>query len=335
MVLFVLAAFAVGGLARRRLARANGPATAGVVRGARPSPSPAARPSTRPRYRLRASPPPGTSAGPVAGRKRRPRPRRPRAAPPRPIGGDTPSSDVAPPTFLSPASLHRPESALEPLSSAVSPHGQPHENVLERRPRAGHARHRRGPGPRARRHLRPRPLGRDQDARAKLGPVHLYDPGHSSTPPPVCAGPRHRMRVTDGATARAAALLAPVRPARPRPPWRTRPSTLLRCWLHAAAVDGRPFRQVHRWATGASGRQAARRPSRYASCARSQGRLRRRRRAGNRPAHAHPERREAARASSPTPSPPSPRSTSGTPAHPHEPIRSRWNHSSPKGERFT
>ncbi|WP_418952442.1 TraM recognition domain-containing protein [Streptomyces albireticuli] len=26
--------------------------------------------------------------------------------------------------------------------------------------------------------------------------------------------------------------------------------TLLRCWLHAAAVGGRPFRHVHRWAQG-------------------------------------------------------------------------------------
>lgn len=34
--------------------------------------------------------------------------------------------------------------------------------------------------------------------------------------------------------------------------------TLLRCWLHAAAVDGRPFKQVHRWAQGGSAQEAVR-----------------------------------------------------------------------------
>jgi hypothetical protein len=72
------------------------------------------------------------------------------------------------------------------------------------------------------------------------------------------------------ATARARALLAPLRPA-------TRPAvtaqlpnhlstaaahdtarTLLRCWLHAAALDGRPIRQVHRWATGHQTHEAVR-----------------------------------------------------------------------------
>ena len=34
--------------------------------------------------------------------------------------------------------------------------------------------------------------------------------------------------------------------------------TLLRCWLHAAAVDGRPFRHVHRWAQGSQAQDAVR-----------------------------------------------------------------------------
>ncbi|MCB5911691.1 type VI secretion protein [Streptomyces sp. SF28] len=95
-----------------------------------------------------------------------------------------------------------------------------------------------------------------KDARAKLGPLLAYDPTHRLDTPA-----RLRWSPTDGcqdiavATARASALLAPVSP----------PSTLdtavadaartlLRCWLHAAEVDGRPFRQLHRWAhaTGAA-----------------------------------------------------------------------------------
>jgi hypothetical protein len=34
--------------------------------------------------------------------------------------------------------------------------------------------------------------------------------------------------------------------------------TLLRCWLHAVAVDGRPFKQVHRWAQNSSAHDAVR-----------------------------------------------------------------------------
>ncbi|MEU6062291.1 type IV secretory system conjugative DNA transfer family protein [Streptomyces sp. NPDC047097] len=94
-----------------------------------------------------------------------------------------------------------------------------------------------------------------KDARAKLGPVLLYDPGH------LCDSPdRLHWSPTTGcedpatAQARTRALLAPTRPrARIDEATADTAETLLRCWLHAAAVDGRPFRQLHRWAqnTGA------------------------------------------------------------------------------------
>ncbi|MEY9839072.1 hypothetical protein ABH941_004331 [Streptacidiphilus sp. EB103A] len=32
--------------------------------------------------------------------------------------------------------------------------------------------------------------------------------------------------------------------------------TVLRCWLHAAALDGRPFRHIHRWASGTNRQEA-------------------------------------------------------------------------------
>uniref|UniRef100_UPI00374D8A07 type VI secretion protein n=1 Tax=Streptomyces fradiae TaxID=1906 RepID=UPI00374D8A07 len=89
-----------------------------------------------------------------------------------------------------------------------------------------------------------------KDARAKLGPVVLYDPGHlCDTPARLHWSPAEGCEDTATAASRAAALLAPVRPrARLDAAVADTAETLLHCWLHAAAVDGRPFKQVHRWA---------------------------------------------------------------------------------------
>ncbi|WOX23490.1 type VI secretion protein [Streptomyces solicathayae] len=99
-----------------------------------------------------------------------------------------------------------------------------------------------------------------KDARAKLGPVLLYDPGH------LCDTPaRLRWSPTSGcedpaiAQERALALLAPVRPpSRLDAAVAETAETLLRCWLHAAAVDGRPFKQLHRWAQGTGAHEPVR-----------------------------------------------------------------------------
>ncbi|MEW2633855.1 type VI secretion protein [Streptomyces sp. NPDC048389] len=89
-------------------------------------------------------------------------------------------------------------------------------------------------------------------ARAKLGPVLVYDPGHlCDTPARLHWSPTTHCEDDRTAAARAGALLAPVRPrALIDAAMADTAETLLRCWLHAAAVDGRPFRQVHRWAQG-------------------------------------------------------------------------------------
>ncbi|MFE2378734.1 type VI secretion protein [Streptomyces sp. NPDC059398] len=98
-----------------------------------------------------------------------------------------------------------------------------------------------------------------KDARAKLGPVLVYDPGHlCDTPARLHWSPTSGCDDADTAAARAVALLAPVRPAaRIDSAMADTAETLLRSWLHAAAVDGRPFRQVHRWAQGAGPAQEA------------------------------------------------------------------------------
>ncbi|WP_031085671.1 type IV secretory system conjugative DNA transfer family protein [Streptomyces sp. NRRL WC-3549] len=99
-----------------------------------------------------------------------------------------------------------------------------------------------------------------KDARAKLGPVLVYDPGHlCDTPGRLHWSPTAGCEDPAVATERAAALLAPVRPrARVDAAVADTAQTLLQCWLHAAAVDGRPFRQVHRWASKGSAHEPVR-----------------------------------------------------------------------------
>ncbi|MGW4840906.1 type VI secretion protein [Streptomyces globisporus] len=99
-----------------------------------------------------------------------------------------------------------------------------------------------------------------KDARAKLGPVLVYDPGHlCDTPARLHWSPTAGCELPDTAAVRAAALLAPVRPqARIDAAVADTAQTLLQCWLHAAAVDGRPFRQVARWASGSAAHEPVR-----------------------------------------------------------------------------
>ncbi|MFJ8163426.1 hypothetical protein ACIRBY_21235 [Streptomyces sp. NPDC096136] len=91
-----------------------------------------------------------------------------------------------------------------------------------------------------------------KDARAKLGPVLLYDPSHlCDTPARMHWNPADGCADRDTAAARAVALLAPVRPqARLDAAVADTAETLLRSWLQAAALDGLPFKQLARWAQG-------------------------------------------------------------------------------------
>ncbi|MGW8066536.1 TraM recognition domain-containing protein [Streptomyces ziwulingensis] len=99
-----------------------------------------------------------------------------------------------------------------------------------------------------------------KDARAKLGPCHLYDPSHlCDTPARLHWSPTTGCEDRGTATARAAALLTPVRPtARLDQAVGDTAELLLRSYLHAAAVDGRTVRHVHRWAQGLQVQDAVR-----------------------------------------------------------------------------
>ncbi|MFI9565098.1 type IV secretory system conjugative DNA transfer family protein [Streptomyces rishiriensis] len=99
-----------------------------------------------------------------------------------------------------------------------------------------------------------------KDARGKLGPVHLYDPAHRcDTPARLHWSPTAGCEDKATAVARATALLAPVRPtARLDQAVAETAEILLRSYLHAAAVDGRTIRHVHRWSQGAGIQEAVR-----------------------------------------------------------------------------
>ncbi|SEO37677.1 hypothetical protein SAMN05216267_1024147 [Actinacidiphila rubida] len=129
--------------------------------------------------------------------------------------------------------------------------------------------------------------------RAKLGPVHVYDPGHLlDVPGRLRWAPHDGCERPETARIRAAALLAPLRTARADEAIvHDTAATLLRCWLHAAAVDGQPFRQIHRWAAGGATSGDAVRILRTDAGAASgwSGEL-------ESVVHAHPERRDAAQA---------------------------------------
>lgn len=99
-----------------------------------------------------------------------------------------------------------------------------------------------------------------KDARAKLGPVLLYDPTHlCDTPARLHWTPTTGCEDKQTAVSRAAALLTPVRPtSRLDQAVSDTAETLLRSYLHAAAVDGRTVRHVHRWSQGTQIQDAVR-----------------------------------------------------------------------------
>ncbi|MFF2163887.1 TraM recognition domain-containing protein [Streptomyces sp. NPDC058175] len=99
-----------------------------------------------------------------------------------------------------------------------------------------------------------------KDARSKLGPVLVYDPTHlCDTPARLHWNPAQGCEDKPTAASRAAALLAPIRPtAKLDTATADTAETLLRSFLHAAALDAKPFRHVHRWAQGTQVQEAVR-----------------------------------------------------------------------------
>ncbi|KUN08193.1 type VI secretion protein [Streptomyces yokosukanensis] len=99
-----------------------------------------------------------------------------------------------------------------------------------------------------------------KDARAKLGPTLLYDPTHlCDTPARLHWSPIAGCEDKQTSLDRATALLAPVRPtAKLDQAVADTATTLLRSYLHAAALDSRTVRHVHRWSQGTQVQDAVR-----------------------------------------------------------------------------
>ncbi|MBJ3807032.1 type VI secretion protein [Streptomyces flavofungini] len=99
-----------------------------------------------------------------------------------------------------------------------------------------------------------------KDARAKLGPVLVYDPSHlCDTPARLHWPPTTGCEDNQTAAHRASSLLAPIRPsAKLDTAVADTAETLLRSFLHAAAIDGRNIKHVHRWAQGTQVQDAVR-----------------------------------------------------------------------------
>ncbi|MFJ5674648.1 type VI secretion protein [Streptomyces sp. NPDC093097] len=252
MLLLVLAIFTLGTVTRYRSVRA---ARRAQQRAQRADPGP------------RREPAPATPQTP-AETAVPPAPQVPAATPHTPAA---PDSTVAPQTAVAPSAPQTPPAATAPLpeqpATASPAPAAPTPEPAATRLRFGTDRsaHRAAalaaataaPGPLVVATTDPVLWAETKDARAKLGPVLAYDPTHRlDTPARLRWSPTSGCEDLATATTRAAALLAPVRPAGSLDSALANAAqTLLRCWLHAAALDGRPFRQLHRWAHAAGGAQ--------------------------------------------------------------------------------
>lgn len=255
MILFVLAVFALGTIARWRAVRANRKAgTYGTTREPVRETREPVRDTREPAYEK-----PARQAQP------------PKSAPEEPIH-EEPVRQAAPPAPRRPATAEAPETAptalpvpaTTPAPPAPLPAGTAAPRLVYGPPETRHPvavqAIRDAEGPVLVVTSDPTVWSSTKDARGKLGPVLVHDPGHlCDTPARLHWSPSERCEDPAVAQQRAAALLAPVRPhSRLDAATADTAETLLRCWLHAAAVDGRPFRQVHRWAQGAGAHEPVR-----------------------------------------------------------------------------
>ncbi|MFF3909578.1 type IV secretory system conjugative DNA transfer family protein [Streptomyces sp. NPDC001848] len=275
MVLFVLTVFAIGTVARWKAVRARRKAEA---TGAGPYGDRAGRPygdGAERAYGDVAERPygaaPGAAAGPLtaAGPDSAPYPAPSPAAAPRPEHlGTRPPTPTATTPIPSAAGVEQalpagPALAVPGAAASLPGTGKAPSVVLGgrdvRHPVAAQA-VRDAEGPTLVITSDPALWSETKDARAKLGPVLLYDPSHlCDTPARLHWSPSSGCGDKATAAARAAALLAPVRPtARIDQAVADVAETLLRSYLHAAAIEGRTIRHIHRWAQGTQVQEAVR-----------------------------------------------------------------------------
>ncbi|MCH0560191.1 type IV secretory system conjugative DNA transfer family protein [Streptomyces sp. MUM 16J] len=269
MILFVLAMFVMGTVARWRAAKARrrtveqGSARPAAVPGQRyevpvprtePQPEPANPEGTVPDTAIPGPPKPGAAhPGPAASE---------------PSASEPSASEPVNSVPTNPASAARlQEEAPPPLAARVpTGDGRPggREGVLlapreNRRSTAAQA-IQDAPGPTLVVTSNPALWAETKGARAKLGPDLLYDPTHlCDTPARLHWSPTAGCEDKETALRRAIALLAPVQPtAKIDRAVADAATTLLRSYLHAAALENRTIRHVHRWSQGSQIQDAVR-----------------------------------------------------------------------------
>ncbi|WP_405554632.1 type VI secretion protein [Streptomyces sp. NBC_01171] len=201
----------------------------------------------------------GTVARWRAGRVRR------LARPPEaPAAEKVPEPRIEQPVFAAPVVMEQPQPVVEQPPPVVEQLPAPQGPLLYGTPETRHASAtaalQDAPGPALILTSNPALWQETKDARAKLGPVLLYDPTHRcDTPARLHWSPTAGCEDRPTALSRATALLAPVRPtARIDQAVTDTATTLLRSFLHAAALDGRTVRHVHRWTQGTQLQDAVR-----------------------------------------------------------------------------
>ncbi|MFF4759539.1 type IV secretory system conjugative DNA transfer family protein [Streptomyces sp. NPDC001292] len=245
MVLFVLTVFVLGTVARWRAGRLRRRAERAAARERVAAPAPQEEPAPVPHEvpTQRTAPEPGRPL--VAGRQ------------PAEVPQEAPQDRAGPAAALAP----------HPVPLAAGSRGGPvggREKILvaprEARQVAAAQAIRDAAGPALVVTSNPALWQETKDSRAKLGPVLLYDPAHlCDTPARLHWSPTAGCEDKATAATRAAALLAPVRPtAKVDQATGDTAETLMRSFLHAAAIDGRAVRHVHRWAQGAQVQEAVR-----------------------------------------------------------------------------
>ncbi|WP_338703677.1 type VI secretion protein [Streptomyces sp. Q6] len=263
MILVVLAVFVAGTLARWRAVRRGAPERA--ARRGRGAVSVSGSPAGRGQ-----SPAPVTDDEPPARRTPVPHPveaEPPLEAAPPPAQAASPDQAVPPVQTASPTQAVPPAQAESPVQAEPVVHAglpAPRGPLLlgtpqDRHPQAVQA-IQDAEGPALVITSSPQVWEETKDARAKLGPVLLYDPTHRcDTPARMHWNPASGCENKAVAAHRASALLAPIRPtARLDSELAETAEILLRCYLHAAAAEGKPFRHVHRWAQGTQVQDAVR-----------------------------------------------------------------------------
>ncbi|MFF1490306.1 TraM recognition domain-containing protein [Streptomyces sp. NPDC058319] len=264
MVLFVLTVFAIGTIARWRAGRARRRAEAGAAR-TRPATAPAPPGTAAPWQEAAPAPAPYEVPGTPVPPQHHPAPPdavRPPAPAQTASAPATAASRPAPvpvPAASEPAPQPTVETAVE---AAVETVARPTLVVAPKESRRATAAQAvlDAAGPALVVTSDPALWQDTKDARAKLGPVLLYDPAHlCDTPARLHWSPLSGCADKDTAVARSGALLAPVHStAKIDQTLNDTARTLLRCYLHAAAVDGRTVRHVHRWSQGTQLQEAVR-----------------------------------------------------------------------------